>query len=637
MLQDKVNKLYEDFIAKRTYARWLDSEGRREDWQDTIARFAAYVDPRVPSSLSDIFLETKTYLLNKEVMPSMRLLWAAGDACDENNFAAYNCAYVAMDESCKFGEMLYVLMHGTGVGYSVERQYVGELPIVPNSFTKHDSPFLIDDSKLGWKQAYDYCITMLYDGYIPKFDYSLIRPKGARLKTFGGRASGPEPLRQLIDYTTKVFNNAFGRKLNSLEVHDLCCMIANCVVVGGVRRSACISFSNLSDQRMKHAKDGAFWLENPHRSMANNSVAYTDKPDCGMFMEEWLNLMRSGSGERGIVNVKALMEKGAKFNRKTLEHLRGNPCFEAILQDRGLCNLSELVVRPKDTIDTIKAKLRSAVLLGIIQSTFTYFPNVSDSWRKQAEEERLLGVSLTGVCDSPLFRKVDDKTKNLLKELKQYAHDCAYEFADTFGINRPKQITLVKPSGTVSQLVNSASGLHPRYADYYIRRVRVNSKDPIAKLLVDKSIPCNPEVGQTWDEFNTLVFDFPMKSPRGSINRHMFTAIEQLEYWAMFNEYWCDGNPSATIYVAEDEWVEVGAWIFKNWDRVCGLSFLPKDSGIYQLAPYEELDVEAYQASLKPWKNIEIDFGTELNAYEHEDTTEGAKTYACVGNSCELL
>lgn len=635
-MQNAVNELYSDFIAKRTYARWMDKEQKRESWTDSVGRFDLFVSERVPKELLVEYHDAVSFIYEKQVMPSMRFLWSAGPAAEENNLSIYNCAYLAMDEPAKFGEMLYVLMHGTGVGFSVERQFIGNLPAVPSGFQKEGGPFLIDDSKLGWKQAYDHCIRMLFDGYIPSFDYSLIRPKGARLKTFGGRASGPAPLKQLIEFTIRIFSQAAGKKLNSIEVHDICCMIANCVVVGGVRRSACISFSNLSDQRMKHAKDGQFWLDNPQRSMANNSVAYTDKPDCAIFTEEWLNLMRSGSGERGIINVSAIKEKGKRFNRDNIDTLRLNPCAEAILQDRGLCNLTEVVVRPKDTVDTLKDKIAAAVLIGCLQSTYTHLPHVSPKWKENAEKERLLGVSLTGVCDNHLFRRVDEKTKELLRELRSFAHSCAKQFAEVLNISEPKQITLVKPSGTVSQLVNSSSGLHPRYSDYYIRRVRVNAKDPIARLLVDKQVPWNYEVGQTEEEHNTLVFDFPMKSPRGSINRHQWTAIEQLEYWKMFNDNWSDGNPSVTIYVSEDEWVEVGAWVYKNWNSVCGLSFLPKDSGVYQLAPYEELDENQYQEEIKKWKHIHIDFDKDLLAYEIDDTTEGAKTFACSGGSCEL-
>lgn len=635
-LPDKIHSIYSDFIYKRTYSRFIEEESRRESWQETVSRYEYFFEDRYPMALTDDFTSAIQSIRDMEVMPSMRALWSAGKALEENNLAAFNCAYIAMDHPDKFAEMLYVLMHGTGVGFSVERQFIGELPVVMDFVDNVDTPYTIKDSKLGWKDAYQYCVENLYEGVVPKFDYSQIRPKGARLKTFGGRASGPQPLKELIDYTIRIFKGARGRKLNSLEVHDISCMVANCVVVGGVRRSACISFSNLSDQRMKHAKDGQFWLENPQRQMANNSIAYTEKPDSGMFMEEWLNLMRSGSGERGIVNVEAIKRKGLKFNRSNLNNLRLNPCAEAILQDRGLCNLSEVVVRPEDTKDTLKEKIRSAVLIGCLQSTLTNLPNVGEQWKVNAEEERLLGVSLTGVCDNKMFSKVNDKTKELLNELREYAHECSREFAKQLNITTPKQVTLVKPSGTVSQLVNCSSGLHPRYSDYYIRRVRVNAKDPVARLLADKGIPNNPEVGQEKETCSTLVFDFPIKSPRGCITRNQWTAIEQLEYWAMFNEYWCDGNPSVTIYVGEDEWVEVGAWVYKNWKQVCGLSFLPRDNNHYELAPYEEVDADTYHKACELYKKIDIDFDRDLPLYEQSDNTTGAQTYACTGGTCEL-
>ena len=636
LLTDKIHNIYQEFIYKRTYARFIEESNRREDWGETVGRYSDFFFNKIPKEIESDWSTAIAHIHLQEVMPSMRALWSAGKALEENNLAGYNCAYVAIDHPDKFSEMLYVLMHGTGVGFSVERQFVGELPSIPEMFEQLDCPYTVKDSKLGWKEAYKSCIRVLYQGGIPLFDYSQIRPKGAILKTFGGRASGPVPLKELIEYTVRVFKSAKGRKLNSLEVHDICCMVANCVVVGGVRRSACISFSNLSDQRMKHAKDGQFWLEHPQRAMANNSIAYTEKPDTAMFMEEWLNLMRSGSGERGVVNVEALIRKGKLSNRNNPEKLRLNPCAEAILSDRGLCNLTEIVVRPDDNANSLKEKIRSAVLLGCLQSTLTNFPNIHNDWKIIAEEERLLGVSLTGVCDNKLFSKVNDKTKELLSELKDYAHACSTEFAGYLNIPVPKQVTLVKPSGTVSQLVNCSSGLHPRYSDYYIRRVRVNSKDPIAKLLITKGIPHNPEVGQDYDTANTYVFDFPIKSPRGSITKDQWTAIEQLEYWSMFNEYWCDGNPSVTIYVGEDEWVEVGAWVYKNWNQVCGLSFLPKDTSVYQLAPYEEITAEVYHRLCDMYKTVSIDFDLDLPEYEQGDTTTGAQNLACQGGVCEI-
>ena len=488
---------------------------------------------------------------------------------------------------------------------------------------------------MGWKLAFDHCIDSLYSGIIPKFDFSKLRPKGARLKTFGGRSSGPEPLKALFAFTIKVFLAAKGRKLNSLEVHDIATKTAECVVVGGVRRSACVSFSNLSDQRLRHAKDGQFWIENSQRHLANNSVAYTEKPDSAIFLDEWISLVRSGAGERGIFNVVTAREKADRFGRKSGD-VRANPCVEALLMDREVCNLTEVVVRPEDTIESLKIKIEAAVLLGIIQSTCTNFLNVSPKWKENAEEERLLGVSLTGLCDCPLFKKVNEKTGKLLRELKAYAHERANFFADTFGISRPKQVTLTKPSGTVSQLVNSSSGIHARHADWYIRRVRVTAKDPIAYLLLSKNVPCNPEVGQTWEDYNTLVFDFPMKSPRGSLTRNDMTAMDQLEYWKMFNDNWCDGNPSCTISVKEDEWVEVGAWVYKNWDSVCGLSFLPYEGSNNPLDPYTSITKEEYYEACKIWKDIDIDFDLELNQFEIDDNTTGSQELACSGGNCEL-
>ena len=954
-ITDKIEETYSNFIAKRTYTRWLDDEKRRESWDEAVQRYSDFFEPKVPASLLDAYKEAIELKKNKQVMGSMRALWSAGPALEENNFAGFNCCYIALNSIDKFGEILYLMMHGCGVGFSVERQYVSKLPEVPENFEElGTTAWIVADSKLGWKEAVDFCVNSIYNGLIPTFDYSLVRPKGARLKTFGGRASGPEPLKQLMSFIIRICKNARGRKLNSIEVHDIATMVGECVVVGGVRRSACISFSNLSDNRMKHAKDGQFWLENPQRRMANNSIAYTEKPESALFMEEWLNLIRSGSGERGIYNTVSAREKADRFNRMDGD-VRSNPCFtgdmrlytidgyksfeslenqeieivdifgepakskvwcsgeketveisfwnkefdsirctpdhvflladtrecqaqnlkgyrimpffttkkyfdrlpfmagfiqgdgntsrllskdhagieinigindgdiatllelevkgrtcysieakeiakkynlssntlptrnfpeysfstielmnflsglysangsiiknnrvafkttnktladklqdilykylniesyittnklknikfdngiyecresydlninklksiimfakyisfaqkykqealntliktkapvvksvknsiiekvydfteskyhwgivegiivhncgEALLMDRQCCNLTEVVVRPEDTKEDLEEKIRAAVLLGCIQSTLTHFPNVSPLWKENAEKERLIGVSLTGVCDSPLFKKVNDKTCKMLRELKKFAHKCSEEFAKELGIVAPKQVTLVKPSGTVSQLCNCSSGIHARHSDYYIRRVRVTAKDPIAHLLMSKNVPCNPEVGSTWEDYNTLVFDFPIKSPRGSLNRDDFSALEQLEYWKMFNDNWCDGNPSVTISCKDDEWVEVGAWVYKNWDAVCGLAFLPYDGSHYPLSPYESISKEEYYDYCKPWTKINIDFDAELNQFELEDNTEGAQTLSCTGISCEI-
>jgi len=635
-ITDKIEETYSNFIAKRTYTRWLDEEKRRESWDEAVQRYSDFFEPKVPASLLDAYKEAIELKKNKQVMGSMRALWSAGPALEENNFAGFNCCYIALNSIDKFGEILYLMMHGCGVGFSVERQYVSKLPEVPENFEElGTTAWIVADSKLGWKEAVDFCVNSIYNGLIPTFDYSLVRPKGARLKTFGGRASGPEPLKQLMSFIIRICKNARGRKLNSIEVHDIATMVGECVVVGGVRRSACISFSNLSDNRMKHAKDGQFWLENPQRRMANNSIAYTEKPESALFMEEWLNLIRSGSGERGIYNTVSAREKADRFNRMDGD-VRSNPCGEALLMDRQCCNLTEVVVRPEDTKEELEEKIRAAVLLGCIQSTLTHFPNVSPLWKENAEKERLIGVSLTGVCDSPLFKKVNDKTCKMLRELKKFAHKCSEEFAKELGIVAPKQVTLVKPSGTVSQLCNCSSGIHARHSDYYIRRVRVTAKDPIAHLLMSKNVPCNPEVGSTWEDYNTLVFDFPIKSPRGSLNRDDFSALEQLEYWKMFNDNWCDGNPSVTISCKDDEWIEVGAWVYKNWDAVCGLAFLPYDGSHYPLSPYESISKEEYYDYCKSWTKINIDFDAELNQFELEDNTEGAQTLSCTGISCEI-
>ena len=635
MLTEKIHDLYSEFIYKRTYSRWIPEQNRRESYNESIDRYGDFFIARIPESIRSSYAKALNHIEEKGVMPSMRAFWSAGPALEESHIAAYNCAYIAIEKPKNFAEMLYVLMHGTGVGFSVERQFVQALPKVPQQIEDTNEQIIVEDSKLGWAKAYEVFIERMFAGSAPQVDVSQVRPKGARLKTFGGRSSGPDPFVALIKFTKNLFQKAKGRQLNSLEVHDICCKIADCVVVGGVRRSACISFSNLSDQRMKHAKDGQFWIEAPQRALANNSIAYTEKPDSAMFLEEWINLLRSGSGERGIFNVASARRKADFFKRRAGD-LRGNPCLESLMFSEEFCNLTEVVVGANDTVADIREKIESAVLLGCVQSTLTDFPYISDSWRENCEEERLLGVSLTGVCDNSLFKKVNEPTRRLLADLRKFAHERSEFYAKALGINTPKQVTLVKPSGTVSQLCNCSSGIHPRYSDYYIRRVRVSSKDPIAKLLKDKGVPCNPEVGQTWEDHSTLVFEFPIKSPRGSLQRTDFSALEQLEYWKMFNTFWCDGNPSVTIYVKEDEWVEVGAWVYENWDDVCGLSFLPFDGGLYPLAPYEEISKETYYNLCKLYQKVSIDFDLELSQYEIEDETQGAQELACTGGSCEL-
>lgn len=630
--------VYEEFIYKRTYSRWLDDEKRRETWNETVNRYGDFFRERVPSfeeSWMKEYNDAINAIVNFDVMPSMRCLWTAGPALKRENIAGYNCAYLTIDDQRAFSEMLYILMCGTGVGFSVERQYVVKLPEVPETIKEEilHKPIEFADSKKGWADGYKKFIDHLYRGIIPPVDLSKIREKGARLKTFGGRASGPEPLKDLLQFTANKFKEARGRKLNSLECHDICCKIANCVVVGGVRRSAGISVSNLTDDRMRHAKDGEFWLMNPQRGLANNSVAYTEKPEMARFMEEWISLMRSGNGERGIINREGLQKK-ALANGREPDEFGVNPCGEIILRPQEFCNLTEIIVRANDTLDTLKLKAKYATILGTLQSTLTDFNFLRKAWKDNCEEERLLGVSMTGTCDHPVLQNDSSDARFWLSEIRKVTRLTADEWADILGISKPKSVTCVKPSGTVSQLVNCSSGLHPRYSSFYIRRVRVTATDPLAKFLIHHNVMCQPEVGETWSKHTTLVFDFPVKGPEtGSIERNDRTAIEQLEYWKMFANFWCDHNPSVTIYVKEHEWMEVGAWVYKYWDSVGGLSFLPHDGGVYPLAPYEEITEEKYNELFAAFPKFDFN---DLNEFENNDQTQGSQEYACAGGACEL-
>jgi ribonucleoside-triphosphate reductase len=632
---------YQEFIYKRTYSRWLDDKQRRENWDETVDRYRDYFEPRVAIFSPKVheYLKAIEAVRNLQVMPSMRSLWTAGPALDADNIAGYNCAYTVIDKPIRFAEILYILMNGAGAGFSTERQYINQLPEVPEMF---DSLGIIQftDSKLGWAEGYKVFIEMLYQGQNYTCDYSLLRPKGSRLKTFGGRSSGPEPLRELVEFTRKIFKQAQGRKLNSLECYDIVCKIANCVVVGGVRRSATINLSNLSDMRMRHAKEGQFWLENPQRFLSNNSVAYTEKPDMRAFMEEWLSLIESRSGERGIINRPGLTSQ-MPSRRATMPDLGVNPCGEIILRPFQFCNLTEVVVRPSDTLEDLCTKVKYATILGCLQSTLTDFKFLSPEWKKNCEEERLLGVRLTGLMEHSILNSIskskirwgNDHAEDWLIAMRITAEVTAKEWSEALGINMPTAITCVKPSGTVSQLVDSSSGLHPVFSPYYIRRVRVTSTDPLAKLLLAKGVNANPEVGTTWGNCNTVVFDFPQKAPEGSVFRNDRTALEQLEYWRMLKQYWCEHNPSCTIYVKDPEWLQVGSWVYDNWDLIGGLSFLPYDGGSYELAPYEEITKEKYEELVKEFP--ELDFN-ELTKYELEDESEGAREYACSGGACEL-
>ena len=632
--------IFGDFIYKRTYARWDDDKQRRENWDETVERYRSYFLDRfdLPMSAQEKFNNACDMIHNKEVMPSMRCLWTAGDALDVENMCSYNCTYMLIDSIKSWADMLYLLMNGCGVGYSVERQVIVNLPKVPDKFIEIDNVVVFEDSKLGWAEGLLKYLETFYEGGIPKYDLSLIRPKGARLKTFGGRAGGSEDLKQLLDYIKLSLGKAKGRQLNSLECHDLCCWIANVVVSAGIRRSACISHSNLSDQRMRNCKVGEFWLNNPQRQMCNNSVAYTEKPDVHIFMLEWMSLMESGSGERGIFNRESTIRNFEELGRSTEdsdgnEYIIGtNPCGEIVLRPNEACNLSEVVVRPGDTLKNLLDKVEAATVLGCMQSCLTDIHFLGPEWKKNMEEERLLGVSLTGVRDHPVLNSYTQLASMWLSVMREHAHEVAEEYANVLGINKPIAITCNKPSGTVSALLNTASGVHTRFSPYYVRRVRVSSTDVMCKFLIQAGVPYHPEVGQDRETANTFVFEFPIQSPHDSV--FDTPAIEQLDFWKMYKVCWSDHNPSVTIMVSEEEWLEVGAWVYRNWDIVGGLSFLPKYDNVYQLAPFEAITKEEYDERVSNMPDINFE---DLNMLESSDETTGAQTLACVGGSCDVI
>jgi ribonucleoside-triphosphate reductase len=622
---------YQSFIHTSRYARYVDGKGR-ESWSETVGR---YMDNIVRPVLgNDSYVnQIEEAILNLEVMPSMRAMMTAGPALTRDNTAGYNCSYLPVDDPKSFDEAMFILLCGTGVGFSVERQYVQKLPEVPEELFDSETTIVVKDSKEGWAKAYRQLIALLYSGEIPQWDIGLVRPAGARLKTFGGRASGPAPLVDLFNFTIKVFKDAQGRKLSSIECHDIMCKIGEVVVVGGVRRSAMISLSNLSDDRMRHAKSGAWWENNPQRALANNSVAYTEKPDALSFMREWMALVESGSGERGIFNREASRKQAAKFGRRDDGYEFGtNPCSEIILRPYQFCNLTEVVVRATDTIDDLERKVRMATILGTIQSTYTKFPYLRKVWQRNTEEERLLGVSLTGIMDNPLLTSKNVGLSKTLEHLRSVAVVTNHELADRLGIQQSAAITCVKPSGTVSQLVDSASGIHARHSDYYIRTVRGDNKDPLTQFMKDQGIPNEPDV---FKPDQTTVFSFPVKAPAGAVVTADMTAIEQLETWLMYQRHWCEHKPSVTINVRKDEWFEVGAFVYKHFDEMSGVSFLPYNEHTYQQAPYQEVGKSEYEEmlSLMPEK---IDWEL-LSEYEQEDNTAGSQTLACSGDSCEIV
>ena len=611
---------YQKFIHKSRYARYLDSEGRRETWEETVDRYCNFWEKPLPD-------EVRQAILNMEIMPSMRALMTSGAALSRDNMAGYNCAYIAIDNVRAFDENLYVLLCGTGVGFSVERQHIHKLPDVADEFHKTDTTIIVRDSKIGWASALRELVSLLYQGVIPNVDYSRIRPAGERLKVFGGRASGPEPLKRLFSQYIRIFQNSAGRKLTSLECHDLLCFNGEAVVVGGVRRAAELSLSNLTDERMQRAKMGQWWVDDGQRALANNSVCYTEKPDIGIFMREWISLYESKSGERGIFNRQAAKDLAPE--RRDTEHEFGcNPCSEVVLRSCGLCNLSEVVLRPTDDIDDVLRKIRLATILGTYQSTLTNFRYVRPVWKRNAEEERLLGVSFTGVFDCPAILNA---TPAQLTDMKLHAVEINKLWSKKLKIEQSVAVTCIKPSGTVSQLVGVAgSGLHPSYSKYYVRRVRQDMKDPLNSALIDSGQP------HLVDPYNkdALVFEFPIKAPNKSIIKSDVSAIDHLEIWKKFAVYWCEHKPSVTIYVAEDEWLSVGAWCWENFDILSGVSFLPKadDAHIYQAAPYEEITSEEYNAMLKK-TSFTIDWDKVV---ENEDNTIGSQEMACVADACEI-
>ena len=631
--------LYQDFIHLSRYSRWLEKENRRESWEETVKRYFDFFENHLKVNCkynlsSELRNELEQSVLNLEVMPSMRALMTAGEALERDNTAGYNCSYVAINRVRAFDEILYILMCGTGVGFSVERQYVEKLPTIAEHFTESDTVIVVQDSKAGWAKAYKELVSLLIGGQIPRWDISKVRPAGARLKTFGGRASGPKPLEDLFRFTSDTFRRAAGRKLTSIECHDIVCKIAEIVVVGGVRRSALISLSNLTDERMRDAKTGAWWTDNPQRALANNSVAYKEKPEIGVFMEEWVSLYKSKSGERGIFNRDACRRTVSKLGdrRDSSYEFGTNPCSEIILRDREFCNLTEVIVRSDDTQDSLARKIRLASILGTWQASLTNFPYLSSDWKKNCEEEALLGVSLTGILDNDLMRSKDKRLLSaVLEDLKKVAVETNAQWAEKIGINPAAAITCIKPSGTVSQLTDAASGIHARHNNYYIRTVRADRKDPLCQMMIDLGFPAEPCVMKP---DHTMVFSFPMKA-EGSVTRNDMSAIEHLELWLTYQRHWCEHKPSITVTMKDHEWMQVGSWVYDHFDEISGISFLPHSDHSYRQAPYQDCSKEQYEELYaKMPKNVNW---SDLKKYEKEDKTVGTQTYACSGDKCEIV
>ena len=615
-----------EFIYKRTYSRWIEQEGRREEWPETIERFIDFLISKRGKNIPEKTIrKIRKYMTEFAVMPSMRFLWSSGPAAEKDNTVIYNCSFAKLNCVEAFAECLHILMCGTGFGFSVEAEEVEKLPSIPEIKSGKDiARVVIEDSREGWADSVKILMNSLYEGQNLYFDYSQLRPEGARLSTMGGRSSGPQPLIKLHDFLRETMHNAQGRKLTTLECHDIANQIAEIVVAGGVRRSSQISLSDLDDEDMRHAKDWPFPIR---RAMANNSAIYRDQPTAADFLVEWGVLAKSGSGERGIFNLKSAQNQAP--SRRYAPLIQGtNPCGEIMLRDMEFCNLSEVVVREDDDLDTLLDKVETATWLGVLQSTFTDFPYLRKEWSKNCGVERLLGVSLTGQMDNPSLMNSE-----VLKALKSRVIRISRKASTALGVNMPVATTCVKPSGTVSQLVDSASGCHPRYSQYYIRRYRISATDPLFKMLKAQGVPCQPENGQDAETATTWVFEFPVKSPDGCLTRKDVTAMEQLKHYKNLQLNWCEHNASMTVYVKEDEWFEVGNWVYKNWDIINGVSFLPYDGGHYELAPYEEIDHYTYESLIKKFPDINYD---ELSQYELEDETQGSHEYACVGDKCDI-
>ena len=622
---------YQSFIHKSRYARWLDNEGRRETWEETINRYIDFFVEREQLNEQEA-LELFNAIHNLEVMPSMRCMMTAGEALKRDNVAGFNCSYLHIDHPRAFDELMYVLMCGTGVGFSVERNFIAKLPEVAETFHKTSSTIVVSDSKLGWASAFRELIAMLYAGKLPQWDMSRVRPAGARLKTFGGRASGPEPLQDLFQFCVGVFQKAAGRKLTSIECHDVCCKIADIVVVGGVRRSALISLSNLSDQRMSKAKSGQWWVDQGQRRLANNSVAYTEKPDFEAFLTEMKNLYESKSGERGLFSRVAAQKIAGRNGRRDAEHDFGtNPCSEIILRSNEFCNLSEVVVRADDTLETLKEKVRKATIIGTLQSTLTDFRYLRVRWKRNTEEEALLGVSLTGIMDHWLLSKPSADLEKWLTAMKGVAIETNKIWAEKLGVNQSVAITCVKPSGTVSQLVDSASGIHPRFSKHYIRRVRSDKKDPLAVYMEQAGFPVEQDVMSP----SSVVFSFPVKAPESSTCVKEVGAMEQLALWKTYQNHWCEHKPSVTVYYTDSEYFKVAQWIWDNFDLCSGISLLPTSDHVYQQAPYEDIDESQYESLVAAMpQNVDWE---ELSQFEKEDNTTGSQELACTGGACEIV